>query len=328
MAENEGNEALETLAAVATASRQPKFVQREGEAYEDFNRRRNRGYNAAYKKRQKDEREKMRSSFDKHLTTVNATKKPDHLTFIYEMCLEMIESGYRDLAARVREMDILRVNIVSIWQHPKFVDCRMEKSLNQRKQKIPEEFELERRFRIMVRNRKDNTWHELFEVKKSSIEGAGDGLFALRSFEKGECVGLYVGEVRSCSHRKTIYSMLFKDDGRLKIMDPGLAPPGRSEQRLPVYFGLQFCNDPNWQQEETELKRTRKKRTKRSREKTTKRTKKATKRTKRATRRTKKGPEANIIVNPNLTVLTTRKINVGDEIFLDYNMDDEDGVLA
>jgi len=46
--------------------------------------------------------------------------------------------------------------------------------------------------------------------------------------------------------------MKFKDkEGWDKVIDPGIPVPGRTAQRLPVYFGIQFCNDPNWKQDET-----------------------------------------------------------------------------
>jgi len=300
------SQALETLARVAEASQVVEITsitRREGESEEDFKRRRQRHYSSKNKKKRKMERAKLQANFSKFKNTLaHGAKKSPHLTFIFDLCQDLIEGEYKTLAARVREMDILRVNTVSIWQDPKWLDCRIEKPHVSRKQSIPSEYELERRYQIIVRNPKTNTWHELFEVKKSLIEGAGNGLFALRSFQKGEWVGLYIGEVRPATlskKKKTIYAMRFKDkDKKAKIMDPGIPPPYRSSQHLPVYFGLQFCNDPNWKQYETTAKRTR-----------------------------SKVLKPNISVFGDLCVAATQTINVGDEILLDYNMTDDDNIF-
>jgi len=303
MAEEEPLETLATLAVAAAespGSNSARITRHEGESDKEFKRRRNRIYNMRFKKKKKIERERTLKNHGNYRVALNyVAKKTNNVTFISELCEELLESGdYKTLAARVRKKDVLRVNTVTIWQDPKFKDC-MEKSLTpNRKQNVPPEFELGRRFQVVARDTATNTWHELYEVKTSTIEGAGNGLFALRPFKRGEWMGIYIGEVRpflQVKKTKTIYAMRFRDkDKRDKIMDPGIPGPGRSTQRLPVYFGIQFCNDPDWKEEgETTKKKTKTKNT-------------------------------NVSVYSDLGVLATRRIDVGDEIFLDYNMHDVD----
>ena len=83
------------------------------------------------------------------------------------------------------------------------------------------------------------SWIDLFEVKKSKLPGANMGLFAMQSFKAGDTLGVYYGKLLPCdSSNYSCYPM--KSDIHKIIMDCG----GGIDSNYPVYFGLQFANDP------------------------------------------------------------------------------------
>ena len=83
------------------------------------------------------------------------------------------------------------------------------------------------------------SWIDLFEVKKSKLPGANMGLFAMQSFKAGDTLGVYYGKLLPYdSSDYSCYAM--KSDIHNIIMDCG----GGIDSNHPVYFGLQFANDP------------------------------------------------------------------------------------
>ena len=83
------------------------------------------------------------------------------------------------------------------------------------------------------------SWIDLFEVKKSKLPGANMGLFALQSFKAGDMLGVYYGKILPPeSSDYSCYAM--KSDMHKIIVDCG----GGIDSNHPVYFGLQFANDP------------------------------------------------------------------------------------
>ena len=82
-------------------------------------------------------------------------------------------------------------------------------------------------------------WTDLFEVKKSKLPGANMGLFALQSFKAGDTLGVYYGKILPPeSSDYSCYAM--KSDIHKIIVDCG----GGIDSNHPIYFGLQFANDP------------------------------------------------------------------------------------
>ena len=114
----------------------------------------------------------------------------------------------------------------------------------------------------------------LTTVKKSSISGAGLGLFAARAFEEGELVGLYCGHNVGtlCKKRLDASNKLLMDG------DGIIFAPKNTE----VWMGAHFCNDPEYSSEEA----------------------------------------YNVKIQENLLFHAMRDIQEGEEMFLQYNLED------
>ena len=79
---------------------------------------------------------------------------------------------------------------------------------------------------------------DLFEIKKSRIPKAGRGLFAMQDFKAGAIIGIFYGTLLKTSSG-SVYEMDGEDLHGLFI-DPESEFGGKN----PIYFGLQFANDP------------------------------------------------------------------------------------
>ena len=82
--------------------------------------------------------------------------------------------------------------------------------------------------------------HNWFEIKPSTIKGAGLGLFAARRFQAQELIGFYMGQYEPNDERSTGYQ-LNKINAR------------PNEEAQPPYFGLQFSNDPFYEKDVQKL---------------------------------------------------------------------------
>ena len=83
-----------------------------------------------------------------------------------------------------------------------------------------------------------------FEVKPSTIEGAGLGLFACRRFEPGLLLGFFMGKYDADDTASTGY--------QFKHINP--RPEEKKSKKLP-YFGLHFSNDPFFDKDMTNMKK-------------------------------------------------------------------------
>ena len=138
---------------------------------------------------------------------------------------------------------------------------------------------------------------DLFEVKKSKIEGAGYGLFALREYNKNDIIGIYFGDIAKEGEACTDYSMKVpwrfkRRKEKIVIIDAFKSSLAQMkfEQRKPVYFGLHFVNDPYLCPEKTNA-------------------------------------TPNIQISDRLQGVATRDIKCGDEILLDYLYEDDPEVV-
>jgi hypothetical protein len=156
-----------------------------------------------------------------------------------------------------------------------------------------------------------NSWSNLFRIQLSQVGNrpglrnkAGYGLYADRPLKAAETIGWYLGHTRKVKKftkkvppSQTEYAIRFvAQDGGKFIVDAGRAPKPKVDKRLPVYFGIQFANDPNWGKSKTE--------------------------------RNRRDPRYNASINRHLEVIAMNDIDIGEEIFLDYEgdecSDDED----
>ena len=80
--------------------------------------------------------------------------------------------------------------------------------------------------------------HEWFVVKRSTIEGAGLGLFADRNFQNGECMGLFMGSIQP---KTKAYSKFAITSPVLGTIDPVKGFKGADVPRY--YMGVHMVND-------------------------------------------------------------------------------------
>jgi hypothetical protein len=130
---------------------------------------------------------------------------------------------------------------------------------------------------------------DLFEIKKSTLENAKMGLFAKRSFQPGDVMGLFYGKVfREGKKTTTEYGMESKS---CKVI---IDAQGGIDSKHPFYFGLHFANDPTI----------------------------AEKSMKKLTRSASKQLH-NFFIDEDFIARASRDIYVGDELFLYYAWGEE-----
>ena len=160
-----------------------------------------------------------------------------------------------------------------------------------------------RKYKIQILDG-EHTWLDLFEVRPSTIENAGLGLFALRDYANGSLLGMYAGKVvrrpsqtrpLKLSAAQIAYSMKLTDD--VIVLQQGVMG-GRcgGPNQIPTFFGFHFCNDPCYVEPSTG----RQMRQLRSRSCNT------------------------IVSDDNLKVFATADIQKGDELFFNYNRGEEE----
>ena len=136
--------------------------------------------------------------------------------------------------------------------------------------------------------------HHLFTIKKSQIKNAGWGLFAGRDFQKDALIGLYYGtEIHENENDCSMYAMEVSADKNKCKIDAGCGIEMKYNKEFYPFFGMHFMNDPNWKGGE-ELKR--------------------------KTRGTHY--EYNVIVYDDLRVYALKEIKKGEELFLQYHLNE------
>ncbi|KAL7575770.1 hypothetical protein ACA910_003100 [Epithemia clementina (nom. ined.)] len=79
---------------------------------------------------------------------------------------------------------------------------------------------------------------DLFALKKSGLDGACLGLFALQDFEEGDCLGFYCGNLVSGNKKMKITEYSIQTSTR---------PPVRWQASPEdLWMGLHFANDPHY----------------------------------------------------------------------------------
>jgi hypothetical protein len=169
---------------------------------------------------------------------------------------------------------------------------------------LPDE-ELDRTWLVQFRAKSTTEWFSLFEVKKSTREGAGYGLFAARPYSWGDTLGVFYGviSVKTPHQKRSIYAMevVWPPEGELQqrlIVDPTSGPTSNKRDYQPTYFGLHMANDPEWNNKQPSNVATSKRRS-----------------------RTRDSPTSNFIIDVSLVGIATRDIAVGEELFLNYDGD-------
>jgi hypothetical protein len=90
----------------------------------------------------------------------------------------------------------------------------------------------------VVLSKTRSQWTNLFKIRRSEIPKAGNGLFAARTFTKGQTMGLFFGKQKK-SEECSVYTMATLEYGNVD-------PMGGLTSRHPLYFGIHIANDPIW----------------------------------------------------------------------------------
>ena len=146
-----------------------------------------------------------------------------------------------------------------------------------------------------------NKWIDLFEIKPSTIAAAGHGLFASRAFSAGQVLGIYFGTVHFIKPGADIDEEGISDEysisgkwkhNKVVVLDAfssSLQDHIKPKEQMPPYFGLHFMNDPTYN----------KSRPSRIKEKM-----------------------INVVIGPDFVAKAKKRVEVGDELFMSYNLGD------
>lgn len=169
---------------------------------------------------------------------------------------------------------------------------------------VSSDHELNREFKVQL-NVGPNRWLDLLLVKKSNLEGAGYGVFALMDFEKGDIIGIYYGDLKPIKKEHNNYSEYslrfeWKCKRRKAVelvadaLNSSLSELIDKRDRKPLYFGIHLVNDPYFNK---------------------------------AGRARRGQPTPNILLDDKLQAVAIRNIKKGEEILLDYLFDDDPDVV-
>lgn len=141
----------------------------------------------------------------------------------------------------------------------------------------------------------------LFDIRKSTLDGGGWGLFAAHPYNAGDLIGCFHGhrKERNDGNGHSPYAMLV-DDRRGILVDPigGVAKTVRD--KVPTYFGLHMANDLFWNGSKP-INSNRRTRT-----------------------ATLENPRMNIFIqHKTMWAFANQRIVPGEELFLDYGGSDE-----
>lgn len=135
---------------------------------------------------------------------------------------------------------------------------------------------------------------DLFEIKKSRIPKAGRGVFAMQDFKAGSVIGIFYGTL-SKKPSGSEYEMDGKDLHGFYIN-----PESQFGAKNPIYFGLQFANDPKIREQP-----------------------------KRVTRSLDSGMSChNFFIDQDLIARTCCDIRIGEELFLFYKWEGFDECMC
>jgi hypothetical protein len=134
-----------------------------------------------------------------------------------------------------------------------------EKSPRHPAMMLPDE-EIYRTWLVQFRAESTTEWFSLFEVKKSTLEGVGYGLFAVRPYSWGDTLGVFYGLIseKTPHQKRYIYAMevVWPPEAELQqrlIVDPTSGPASNKRDFQPRYFGLHMANDPEWRKKKNRM---------------------------------------------------------------------------
>jgi hypothetical protein len=190
------------------------------------------------------------------------------------------------------------LNVLSARTEDKHHQWMQERSLTH-STTIRPEMELSRSWMIQLRDREMNEWITLYEVRNSTLENSGYGLFAARPYKAQDTLGVFYGDITEKNKKEETtdknYAMQVEwpqKSGNYLLVDPKGGPTTKERGHHPAYFGMHMANDPKWNDKRDKAKRT-----------------------------TRQSPRVNMMVDHRLVCVATRDIDVGDEMFLDYEGD-------
>ena len=287
----------------------PKITsQLRNESKDEFKRRKQVMYNKrAYAKRF------AREKAVKKVGTVLETRVPSSIstipsdnpleTALHKMVEVYLKIDPLEWTKKFHGDGDVRVLHISAWEYTNYPGTLLRKTdITRQPIVIAPNQEKDRSFAIQFRNANTGEWCDLFHIRPSQLTNwqnlrvkAGLGLFAARPFKAGDNLGLYIGPCRRADEypqkRRSVYAMLFerkhtknKSDNGTWVVDPGISPSSGQFERRPVFFGMEFLNDPNYQ-----------------------------------TRARRDAPPYNMSVQENLTVVAVTDIEKGSKLLLDYN---------
>jgi hypothetical protein len=96
-------------------------------------------------------------------------------------------------------------------------------------------------YTLQIRANKTSVWEKFLEIKTSTLENAGLGLFACRPFKRGEVISLYAGvSFDPKQPPKAEYHMQSKDKAIY------LDSQGSISKGYPPFLGAHMVNDSTW----------------------------------------------------------------------------------
>jgi hypothetical protein len=163
--------------------------------------------------------------------------------------LALVDSFVKQLAAikELRQWGVLlykfslRVVNCCLWTVDDSPMWMKEKSTRQSTVITPQ-MELSRNWIIQFRDKYRNKWISLLEVKKLTLDGAGNGLFASRLYTSGDVLGVFYGLIseKTPNGKHSTYALEVtwppesKKASRLMI-DPTFGPTSRNVWQQPAY---------------------------------------------------------------------------------------------
>ena len=154
--------------------------------------------------------------------------------FVFNLQNKELEDWGEEIEKRVRT-----VTTVSFLEDPPTVKSTT------RATKINPLKEISRIFTVQFEVNQE--WNNLFTIQQSTIKGAGLGLFAARTFAKGETLGVYYGPIKPDNSKTegSIYALGVIWKSQKLLMDPLVGMGPSKDSSSPAYFGLKFENDIN-----------------------------------------------------------------------------------
>jgi hypothetical protein len=143
--------------------------------------------------------------------------------------------AYKELYGKIKKA----VHVNRMYMMPD-----VNKKIQNRKMDRKDSWDVEFAFESVLEDTPITTRAPWFQVRSSTLKDAGLGCFANREFHRGECMGLYMGEL------KTLEDATHVSEYAIRSAPLGLCDPlrgFRSSNPAPFYgMGVHMINDPRW----------------------------------------------------------------------------------